>query len=245
MNTVKRAVILAAGEGRRLRPVTQSIPKPLIPVGGIRLIDTSIRALRANGIQEIYVVVGYMKERYIGLPEEYPGLTLIENPYYSTCNNISSAYVARAHLSNAFLLEADFLLRQPDILRPSFARSGYCAMRVSKPNPAEWMLTVDGGGKVTACATDGGGGTHQLFGVSMWSAEDGARLARHLEEAFIAQGRRDIYWDTLPLFAYAREYALGIREIGPKDVLEIDTLEELAAADGTYRRYVPAADATG
>ena len=243
MNTIKRGVIMAAGEGRRLRPITLTTPKPLIPVGGKRLIDTGIQALRANGITEIYVVVGYKKECYQGLPKEYPGLTLIENPYYDTCNNISSAYVAREHLSDAILMEADFLLQEPNMLRPSFERSGYCALGVDKPNPEEWMLTVDERGKITGCATDGSSGNYQLYGVSMWSAEDGKRLAAHLEETFVVQGRRDIYWDRLPLFLYAGEYDLGIREIAYGDIHEIDTLEELAAVDGSYETYLEQAQA--
>lgn len=237
MHQVKRAVIMAAGEGRRLRPVTYETPKPLIPVNGVRMIDTAIRALNANGISEIHVVVGYLKDRYAALPEQYPGLTLVENPYYDTCNNISSAFVARAFLSDAILMEADFLLHNPRMLRPAFARSCYCALPVARPNPNEWMLSLDGAGRIISCATDGSAGTHQLFGVSFWTAQDGARLQSHLEQAFLTEGRRDVYWDTLPLMRFYDEYALGVREIGANDIQEIDTLDDLIATDPTYVRY--------
>ena len=107
MNMVERAIIMAAGLGQRMKPLTLETPKPLISVNGKRMIDTVIDALRENGITEIYVVVGHLKEKFVGLEEQYPGLKLIENPYYNTCNNISSLYVARDHIENAIILDGD------------------------------------------------------------------------------------------------------------------------------------------
>ena len=64
MSKIKRAILVAAGEGSRLRPVTLETPKPLVKVNGKCIMDTSIEALRANGIQDIYIVVGYKKETF-------------------------------------------------------------------------------------------------------------------------------------------------------------------------------------
>ena len=72
MNKVERAVILAAGYGNRMKPVTLETPKPLVKVNGIRMIDTAIEALHYNGIYEIYVVVGYLKEQFYEWKKEYP-----------------------------------------------------------------------------------------------------------------------------------------------------------------------------
>ena len=61
MEELKRAIIVAAGEGKRLRPVSLETPKPLVRVNGTRLIDTEINALKQNGIREIIIVAGYKK----------------------------------------------------------------------------------------------------------------------------------------------------------------------------------------
>ena len=232
MHTVKRAIIMAAGTGTRMRPVTETTPKPLIPVRGVRMIDTVIRALHENGIFEIYVVVGYLKEQFQTLPEQYPGLTLIENPYYDTCNNISSLYVARQHLSDCIILDGDQIIYDPAILQPEFTRSGYNAVWTDSQTD-EWLLTVEND-IVTGCSRTGGSGGWQLYSISRWSAEDGARLCRHLELEFEQKKNRQIYWDDVALFCHPEAYTLGIRPMDADSIVEIDSFQELVAADPSY-----------
>lgn len=107
MNRVRRAIIMAAGYGNRMLPITRNIPKPLIKVNGTAMIETIIRALLANNIEEIYIVVGYLKEQFKSLAEKYPMISLIENPYFDSCNNISSLYAAREYLEEAMILDGD------------------------------------------------------------------------------------------------------------------------------------------
>ena len=175
---VERAIIMAAGIGQRLRPVTLTTPKPLVTVNGVCMIDTIIAALHENEIHEIYVVVGYLKEQFYEWAKKYNGITLIENPWYAECNNIASLYVAREYLNNAIILDGDQIIRNPAILHREFTRSGYsCAWTDRATN--EWLLTVKNG-IVTKCSRTGGDHGWQLFSVSRWTAEDGQRLRKHL-----------------------------------------------------------------
>ena len=233
MHKVKRAIIMAAGMGNRMRPVTLTTPKPMIRVNGVRMIDSVIQALHKNGIYEIYVVVGYLKEQFRVLEQEYEGLTLIENPYYDTCNNISSLYVAREHLSDVIILDGDQIIYNPSILAPEFERSGYNGVWTDG-HTEEWLMTVEDG-IVTACSRTGGEKGWQLFSVSRWSAEDGKKLARHLEIQFEEKQNRQIYWDDVALFCYPEEYTLGVREMKKEDVVEIDGYDELIAIDPSYK----------
>ena len=233
MHKVKRAIIMAAGMGNRMRPVTLTTPKPMIRVNGVRMIDSVIRALHENGIYEIYVVVGYLKEQFQVLEREYEGLKLIENPYYDTCNNISSLYVARQHLEDVIILDGDQIIYNPSILTPEFERSGYNGVWTDG-HTEEWLMTVQQG-IVTACSRTGGEKGWQLYSISRWSKEDGKKLARHLEIQFEEKQNRQIYWDDVALFCYPEEYTLGVREMKKEDVVEIDGFEELVAIDPTYK----------
>ena len=73
-HTIERAIIMAAGIGQRLRPVTLTTPKPLVTVNGVCMIDTIIAALHENEIHEIYVVVGYLKEQFYEWAKKYNGI---------------------------------------------------------------------------------------------------------------------------------------------------------------------------
>lgn len=236
MYQVRRAVIMAAGIGTRLRPVTLKTPKPLIKVNGMRMIDTVIQNLHVNGIVEIYVVVGYLKEQFQSLEEEYPGLKLIDNLYYDMCNNISSLYVARDYIEEAIILDGDQIIYNPEVLEPNFERSGYNAIWTGQPTN-EWLMTMENG-VVTHCSRTGGSNGWQLFGISRWNAEDGKKLKRHLEIEFDEKKNRQIYWDDVAMFCHADEYRLGIREMKKDDVIEIDNLIELTRLDTSYKKYL-------
>ncbi len=235
MHLAKRAVIMAAGIGSRMYPVTQTTPKPLVRVCGQRMIDTIISALHQNGIKEIYVVVGYLKEQFQTLLKEYPGLRIIENPDYQIANNISSLYYARDYLGDSIILDGDQIVKAPGILTPEFERSCYCCHWTEKTTK-EWLLTVDNG-VVTHCSRTGGTRGWELHSVSFWTAEDGKKLKKHLEYEYQEKRKRAIYWDDVVIFCHPSEYCLGIRPIEENDLVEIDSYEELCTWDKSYMSH--------
>lgn len=227
---------MAAGLGNRLNPITLTTPKPLIKVNGVRMIDTAISALHKNGISEIYVVVGYLKEQFKSLEKDYPGVVLLENPYYAECNNIASLYVARDYIENAIIMDGDQIIYNPEILSTDFDYSGYSSVWTDERTD-EWLQTVENG-VVTSCSRNGGKKGWQLYSVSRWNADDGKKLKRHLEIEFEERKNHQIYWDDVAMFCYPEEYKLGIYPIFKEDIVEIDNLQELATLDSYYRKYL-------
>ena len=236
MHRIKRAIIMAAGLGNRMKPVTLKTPKPLVVVNGVRIIDTVIEALHENEIYEIYVVVGYLKEQFKSLEIQYPGLKLIENPYYNVCNNIASLYVARNYLEDVIILDGDQIIYNSKILCPEFEKSGYNSVWIEEETN-EWLQTVENG-IVKACSRNGGKRGWHLYSISRWTAEDGKKLKKHLEIEFEIKMNRQIYWDDIPMFCHFEEYELGIWPMNRTDIIEIDNMAELIAVDNSYEKYL-------
>lgn len=231
MNMVRRAIIVAAGQGTRMKPVTLNTPKPLVKVNGVRMIETVIHALRQNKIEEIHVVVGYLKEQFQVLKD----VDIIENPFYETCNNISSLYVARDYLEDSIILDGDQIIFNAGILSPEFEHSGYNAVW-TEDKTTEWLMQVENG-IVSSCSRTGGEKGWKLFSISRWSAADGRKLKKHLEIEFEEKQNRQIYWDDIAMFLYPKDYTLGIKEMSDEDVIEIDSFQELLEIDPSYKNF--------
>lgn len=235
MNIAERAVIVAAGFGSRLLPITKETPKPLIKVNGKRIIDTIIDALHYNGIQEIHIVIGYLKERFYELLKKYPDLHFIENPYYQEYNNLSSLFCAKEYLENAIVIDGDQIIKNRDILQPSFDSSGYCGSWIDQENNGEWILKIEDE-KIIGCDRNGKSKGLQLHSVSFWAKEDAEKLKKHLEEEFLVNRNKSIYWDDIVIFLHPEDYDLKIKKLASGDLIEIDSISDLAAVDRRYER---------
>ena len=157
------------------------------------------------------------------------------------CNNISSLYVARQYLNDVIILDGDQIIYHNEILHPEFTRSGYnCVWTDSETN--EWLLTVEND-IVTSCSRTGGKSGWQLYSISRWTKEDGARLRSHLELEFEEKKNRQIYWDDVALFCHPEDYTLSIMEMHEDDIIEIDDITELATIDPSYLPYTEGGNA--
>ncbi len=227
---VKRAIIIAAGFGSRLVPVTLNTPKPLVRVGGVRIIDTVLDAVVAAGINEIYIVRGYLAEQFDQLLYKYPMIKFLENPAYNEANNISSIMCARYLLSNAYVSEADLLLSNPKLIKPYQYTSNFLGFSVDRTD--DWCFEVKDG--IITEQKIGGVNCYQEIGISYWNNDDGHKLSSYIEEVYSMPGGKERYWDQVPMLVHKKDFKVEIRECKREDVVEIDTFRELKALDSTY-----------
>ena len=226
----KRAIFIAAGFGSRLVPITLNTPKPLVRVHGKRIIDTLIDACLAAGIDDIYIVRGYLAEQFDQLLYQYPMIKFLENPIFNEANNISSALVARHMLSNAYVLEADLLVSNPSIIQKYHYTSDFLAIR--KDRTDDWCFDVENG--IIVDQKVGGENCWQMVGISYWSEIDGEKLAEDIPLVYEMPGGKERYWEQVPLRYRKENYAVEVAECYDSDIIEIDTFRELKAIDKSY-----------
>ena len=226
----KRAVFIAAGFGSRMVPITLNTPKPLVRVFGVRIIDRLIDACLAAGINDIYIVRGYLSEQFDQLLYKYPMIKFLENPLYNEANNIGSALVARYLLSNAYVFEADLLISNPGIVTKYHYTSDF--LGIKKDRTDDWCLEVKNG--VITEEKVGGVDCWQMVGISYWNEADGHKLSEDIPEVYNSPGGKERYWEQVPLVYRRENYAVAVRECFDRDIVEIDTFRELKAIDKTY-----------
>lgn len=226
----KRAIFIAAGFGSRLVPVTLNTPKPLVRVNGKRIIDGLIDACLAVGINDIYIVRGYLAEQFDQLLYKYPMIKFLENPIYNESNNISSSMCARYMLSNAYVFEADLLISNEKIIKPYHYTSDFLAIK--KDRTDDWCFTVKDG--IIVEEKVGGTDCWQMVGISYWNEMDGHRLSDDIKETYEKPGGKERYWEQVPLVFCKEHYKVEICECKETDIIEIDTFRELKAIDKTY-----------
>lgn len=227
---VQRAILMAAGFGSRMVPITLNTPKPLVRVKGTRIVDTLIDALLAADITEIYLVRGYLSEQFDQLLYKYPMIKFIENPMYNEANNIVSVMCCGPLIRNSYIMEADLYIRNPDLIQKYQYNSNYLAIPVERTD--DYCLHTENGIiKETAL---GGINCHQTVGISYWTDSDGARLVDHIKEVYYSPGGKEQFWGSVPLRYFKKDYVVGIRECSSDDIVEIDTYKELKAIDPSY-----------
>lgn len=232
MNKVERAVIMAAGTGMRMRPLTETMPKPLIPVHGQPMIEGIIEALNARGIKDIAVVAGYLCDKLEYLKSKY-GVQIAYNPDFDKANNIASLFYARRLLdTNVVILDGDQIINDISVIKTEFEHSGYSCW-YSRAFSNEWMLFLGDGEKVTSCSRNGGARAWELKSLSYWTAADAQKLAELVESEYCG-GNTRIYWDDVPVFLHKDSFDLRAHKIPRGSITEIDSVKELIDEDEYY-----------
>ena len=226
----KRAVFIAAGFGSRLVPITLNTPKPLVRVRGQRIIDGLLDACLEAGIEEIYIVRGYLAEQFDQLLYKYPMIKFLDNVMYNEANNISSSVIARDLLTNAYVFEADLLISNPKIITKYHYTSDFLAIR--KERTDDWCFE-EKDGFITKQMV-GGLNCWQMVGISYWNEADGLKLREDIPKVFAMPGGKEKYWEQVPLAVCKDNYRVAIKECFDEDIVEIDTFRELKAIDKTY-----------
>ena len=114
-----KAIILSAGQGKRLLPLTSELPKCLLPIGGKTLLEHQLDALAHCGVNQATVVVGYGADKVESLLKHYSGLQNVEtflNAEYATSDNLVSCWKVREEMAGDFLLINGDTLFEPAIL---------------------------------------------------------------------------------------------------------------------------------
>lgn len=222
-NAPRRAVILAAGFGMRMIPINMETPKALLEVNGEVLIEHTIRQLHAVGVTEIYVVVGFMKERFEYLIDEY-GVELVINPEYGTKNNLHSMKLVLPYLENAYIVPCDIWCEKNPFQRYEL----YSWYMVS-----DWIdedSTVRVNRKMELVRVPERTGGNAMIGISYLLPEQATIVAQRIEWLCRDSRYDGDFWETA---LYEKDRMLvQARIIHGSDAVEINTYEQLRELDG-------------
>ena len=206
-----KAIILAAGLGTRLRPMTENTPKALVKVNQKPLVEYQIEFLKERGIDEI---IDYLKEKY--------GVRLVFNDKYADYNNFYSLYLVKEDLANSYVIDADNYLFK-NMFRNNLERSTYFSVyREDCEN--EWFLVYGDDYKVQDIIVDSKAG-RILSGVSFWDAPTAEKIVGFIDKAYASGEFVDLYWDNM-VKDNIKELDVYVEELEGNSIYEIDSVKD-------------------
>lgn len=218
----KNAIILAAGFGMRMVPINTETPKGLLEIKGERLIECTIRQLHEVGITEIYVVVGFMKEQYEYLIDEY-GVDLIVAPDYASKNNLHSLKTAADHLSNSYIIPCDIWCEK----NPYSRNELYSWYMVSDMVDDDSTVRVNRKQELVVQKEQAGG--NAMIGICYLLEAEAAIVRERLGELGRDSRYDGAFWEET-LYRKDRMIVTA-RVVHAADAVEINTYEQLREID--------------
>ncbi|PLR90775.1 NTP transferase domain-containing protein [Bacillus sp. T33-2] len=226
-----RAIILAAGMGTRMRPLTLNTPKSLVEVNGVPMLERQIQFLQEKGINDIIIVTGYLKEKFEYLKSKY-GVMLVNNEKYDIYNNLYTMHLVKEYLPNSYVIEGDVFLNNNFLLEAPETSLYFSAKKPKFQN--EWILRFDADNTVQNIEVGDGEQEFILCGVSFWSEKDGLFISQKIEDAIKSKDYIELYWDDI-VKENLSKLTVHIHKINANDSYEIDSLEELQQVNESLR----------
>ena len=218
----KNAIILAAGYGVRMVPINREIPKGLIEVGGEPLIERLIRQLHEAGIHKIDIVVGFMKEQYEYLIDQY-GVNLIVNREYGDKNNLHSLKLAADRISNTYIIPCDVWCS----FNPFSDRELYSWYMVTDLVDDESDVRVNR--KLELVAVDAEKSGNGMIGIAYILERDAERLRTRIRELTGRKSFNNAFWEAALMDR--EKMTVSARVVPAREVYEINTYEQLRELD--------------
>lgn len=226
---VDNAIIMAAGTASRFAPISYERPKALIEVKGEVLIERQIRQLREAGIDDIIIVVGYMKEKFMYLREKF-GVKIVENNDFLTKNNNASIYVAKDHIRNTYICSSDNYFSENPF--ESEVDSAYYAAVFADGETKEWCMTEDENGYINS-VNIGGRDEWYMLGHVFWDEIFSKSFLAILEKIYDKPETANLLWESI-FMEHLDELKMKIRRYPDDVIFEFDTLDELRVFDKSY-----------
>lgn len=231
----KNAIILAAGKSNNFAPFTYEKPKGLFCVKGEVLIERQIEQLLEAGISDIYIVVGYMKEKFFYLEQKYPGVFLIPNNKYDKYGNIYSLYVAREYLENTYVCCADHYFIKNPFLEEN-PKMSYRLCNYQKGKFREFAVKISNENIITEVKI-GGSDSYAMVGPAYFNNNFSQKMKLFLDNEINDFGVPQMFWEEF-YAKHIKELTLISKEIQLGDVLEFDDIEDLRRFDSDFLRNV-------
>lgn len=219
----RNAIILAAGFGMRMVPINLSTPKALLEVNGEPLIERTIKQLHEVGVKDITIIVGFMKEKFDYLIDEY-GVELVVNPDYASKNNLHSLSLVADRISNTYIIPSDIWCdRNP--FKPHEMYSWYM---VSDLVDEDSDVRVNRKMELVKIGEKSGG--NAMIGVSYILEEDAEAIRGKIKAMASAPSHDNDFWEVV-LYKDGR-MTIPARVVHASNVVEINTYEQLRELDG-------------